>query len=642
MNARIQPVTAVIGLLVMLFAVSVGTPGHAQSPDGPHRLGVRMVDGVAEFYDTVTGKSFVPRGANYIDFSTGPTGNQQDWVLATDRYDPARVREAFRTLAARGYNTVRIFFDHCHTGPQCITFANRPGINHDYAANMADLMRIAGEEGIYLLLTSNDIPDGGGYGEMSNREATELIAGYRNAHYLTAAGAQAAADYWDDLLAILVELDAPTEALLGWQLLNEQWFFGDQPPLSLTGGVVTTATGTYDLANPDRRRQMTTDGILYWMDQVTAVIRQRDPDTLITMGFFAPDFPNATEIGGTWVVDTAPLLEAAPLDFFDFHAYPASDIPLAQIAENFGMVGYTEKPVIMGEVGAFRSLFPSADMAARVTQQWIAESCKYGFDGWLYWEYYGQGDDAYGDYMWGMLAEDNLILEALAPANQPDPCTATGVPVANLAFERPATASASLSNEPPAHLTDGTAAQWGAGADAPQWIEIDLGDPQAVGEVRLTVAQWPAGDTHHQLWAIRADGSRVLLQDFAQATREGMVLTVTLTAPLADVTGVRVETLASPSWIAWQEIEVYATAAAEGTACVVSASVNANLRAEPSTAGAIAGSLAAGRGAVVDGQTTGADGFTWWHLLPGEAWVRADVVQAGPGCEAVPEVNAAP
>lgn len=49
--------------------------------------------------------------------------------------------------------------------------------------------------------------------------------------------------------------------------------------------------------------------------------------------------------------DTAPLLDTAPIDFWDFHAYADMDIDIFKQAENFGMVGYEDKPVLLGETG---------------------------------------------------------------------------------------------------------------------------------------------------------------------------------------------------------------------------------------------------------------------------------------------------
>lgn len=72
--------------------------------------------------------------------------------------------------------------------------------------------------------------------------------------------------------------------------------------------------------------------------------------------------------------------------------------------------------------------------------------------------------------------------------------------------------------------------------------------------------------------------------------------------------------------------------------CTVSASANVNLRAGPGTNYAIAGTLTAGSTEIGDGQTTGADGFVWWHLER-DAWVRSDIVNATEPCATVPETQ---
>ena len=72
--------------------------------------------------------------------------------------------------------------------------------------------------------------------------------------------------------------------------------------------------------------------------------------------------------------------------------------------------------------------------------------------------------------------------------------------------------------------------------------------------------------------------------------------------------------------------------------CSVSSGSNANQRSGPGTNFGIAGTLAAGTSANVDGQATGADGFVWWRLGDG-IWVRSDVVNASGNCEGVPLVS---
>ena len=631
---RRRTIAALMLALAAALPLMAGKP-HAQSA-ARHRIAIRQVGGVGEFYDAATGERFVPRGVNY--FHIVPVeGGFEDRVFGVDEYDAGRVRADFATLADNGYNTVRIFLDTCSSGPGCMGNPDGEGLNPAYLDNIAEVMRIARDEGLFLLLTSNDLPDQGGYWDLSNRGANRIFAGYRNAHYLTSFGVLAATRYWSDLLGGLAARGAPFDAVLGWSLLNEQWYFNNQPPLSLASGSATTANGrTYRLNDPAQKRRMLVEGIVYYIDEVRKVIKQADPDALITMGFFHPEGPNPARAGDFRYVDTAPLLNMAALDFFDFHAYPGVELDLSQYVENFGMTGYQTKPVIMGEVGAFLASYPTVESAARAIQSWIADSCAFGFDGWLYWGYY-RAPEAIGDATWGLVDENGVLMSALAPINQPDPCAPVPLDTGNIAFGQPATASRALPDEPPENAVDGGPAQWGAGEHPPQWIAIALPPDAAVGGVRLQVAQWPAGETLHRVWALRGE-DEILLAEFRGITAEGDLLEATLPVALSGVETVRVETLASPSWVSWREIEVLGGLKAAVEACVVVAPGAVNLRSGPGTDFESPGKLAAGQGAIVTGQTTGADGFVWWQVPPG-LWVRSDVVRTTGGCDGVPVVT---
>jgi hypothetical protein len=117
-------------------------------------------------------------------------------------------------------------------------------------------------------------------------------------------------------------------------------------------------------------------------------------------------------------------------------------------------------------------------------------------------------------------------------------------------------ASRSLPEEPPEQAVDGQPAQWGAGADAPQWIQIDLGAPATVRLIRLVVSQWPAGDTVHQVWGGGPGEDLRLLHEFRGYTEGDQVLEFVPDVPLEGIQTVRVVTLESPSWVGWKEIEV--------------------------------------------------------------------------------------
>lgn len=521
---------------------------QAPPPPAEHRIGIRQVAGKAEFYDKQTGQSFVVRGANYVFVPAGGS----NLLLRVGNYDPQRTRQDFANLASLGYNTVRVFLDHCNSGPGCIGAEDNVGLNPEYLDNIADMMQAGREAGIFILFTSNDLPDQGGYSDEANSGANSQFAGYRNSYYLRPQAISATRRYWSDLLTGLVERGAAFDAVLGWELLNEQWMFRDQPPLSLTSGLVETTTGTYDMGDPQQKMQMVSDGLIYYIAQMKEEILLHDPTALVTMGFFVPEL-----VAPNWYVETASLLQSSDLDFFDFHAYPGP-LSLQAHAEAFGMLGYDNKPIIMGEYGAFRNRYDNLKSAARAITNWIAESCELGFDGWLYWAYYPAPASA-GDQTWGLVDEDNFLLNLMAPNNQPDPCDPVEIASDNIAFGKPTSASASLPDSPASNAVDeDTATLWNAGAGPGQWIEVDLQGIYSINEIRLLVAQYPEGNTvHHiQVRASSAD-SYTTVHELSGPTADNDWLVFTPETPIENVGFLRIHTAASPSWVAWNEIQVF-------------------------------------------------------------------------------------
>jgi len=536
-------------------ASSTDIPAVASATSTPrkqaeHRIGIRQVNGVGEFHDKQTDEKFTPRGVNYVFVPQG--NNYTNLTLKVGVYDPQRTRADFATLAKLGYNTVRVFLDHCNRGPGCIGDVDNVGLNPEYLDNIADMMSAGREMGIYILFTSNDLPDQGGYAEEANTGSGATFAGYRNSYYLRPPAITATRRYWRDLLTGLTEREAAFDAVLGWQLLNEQWMFRHQPPLSLTSGIVETTTGSYDLSNSDQKTQMVSDGIIYYIAQMKEEILMHDPTALVTMGFFVPEIA-----APDWYVETASLLQKSELDFFDFHGYPGG-ASLQKHAEYFGMLDYDAKPILLGEYGAFRHIYARIDSAARALTQWVVESCQYGFDGWLYWTYY-PADASVGDRTWGFVDEENYLMDLFAPVNQPDPCLAVEIPNDNLAYGKPVTASRSLPAEPPENaVDDNSGTQWGAGEGPVQWIQVDLQGNYRVTEIRLLVAQYPVGNTTHRV-QVRSSSSGVYqtVYEFNGSTSDSDWLVFKPDLPLEDVSQIRIQTIASPSWVAWKEIQVY-------------------------------------------------------------------------------------
>jgi hypothetical protein len=129
----------------------------------------------------------------------------------------------------------------------------------------------------------------------------------------------------------------------------------------------------------------------------------------------------------------------------------------------------------------------------------------------------------------------------------------------NLAFRSPATASAQLPGSPASQAVDGDPDTiWNAGAGPVAWIDIDLGAVVSIGHVRLVTAQNPAGPTEHKLLGAAAPGGElVLLTTLSGPTSDYQVLEVDASG-WPPVRIVRVLTTASPSWVAWREVEIEA------------------------------------------------------------------------------------
>lgn len=151
--------------------------------------------------------------------------------------------------------------------------------------------------------------------------------------------------------------------------------------------------------------------------------------------------------------------------------------------------------------------------------------------------------------------------DTATPQSSTDEISATSTSLSapqNLALNKVATASAQTLQELPGNAVDGNSDTiWNSGADPDQWIQIDLGVNATITSIRLTVSQYPAGDTIHQVWAGPDPGSLELLHQFRGFSNDGDILEFSPVVPPVNIRFVKIITTQSPSWVAWREIEVF-------------------------------------------------------------------------------------
>ncbi|GAB4489946.1 MAG: hypothetical protein Fur0016_17540 [Anaerolineales bacterium] len=327
------------------------------------------------------------------------------------KYNSLRVSGDLAKMHNDGYNVVRVFLS-----PDTMGSASG-GFSPAYIKNIVEFLKFAKTNKMYVMFTLDWLP-GGKWGEILNADFCDTFA-LMNANFLPSAGLKANEIFFQDFAIELIKLGAPTEYIWSYQLRNEMFYDMDQPPLSFTSGMVTTANGkTYDMSSADDKKRMIEENNVFWLDSVRAAILEVDPTALVSVGFFHPQLPNRSRVGDPRYVVSEPAMRQSQIDFVDLHAYPGFELNLKQHVENFGVNGMEEKHIIMGEFGGEISRFSSIQDAANRFVKWQVESCSYGFDGWIFWTW----DLTEQPDFFNALMQEGAINGVLAPVIRPNPC----------------------------------------------------------------------------------------------------------------------------------------------------------------------------------------------------------------------------
>lgn len=520
-----------------------------------HRIGIRDNGTHGKFFDRSTSITFVPRGNNYIRLAseTFCNGNtiQYHSTFNPGQYDHARYVQSLNQMHANGYNVVRVFLNNC-----CSTGGignSSGGLSAPYLDNIVDFLQVAKVNGIYVILTTDGLPEAGGYANLVH--ATAQIQS-RNANYLTSSGIAAEQRYWHDVLQGLLARSAPLDTILAYELRNEQSYQGAYPPFSLNSGTLTAPNGiTYDLTVFSDKVRLADEGLAYWLNQVRASILVNDPSALVTIGFATTARPDATKpFPNPYAPVTAVLADqtggVSSADFVDLHWYPLQ-YPLTPSLRYQGITGNEHKPLILGEFGAFNTAYSTVSYAAGGMHDLQLESCANGFDGWLLWTW----DSNEQAQLWNALSNNGALNNLLAPSQRPDPCTSSGGYGTNVAAYKPVTVSTVASGYTASAAVDqAPLSSWKPSAVAPQWIEINLQSACTISQVRLVPEQPQAGATDVRVWGKSATGNYQLLHEFVGSTSSGQVLDYTPSTGWSNMQYVKIETVAAPGILGWREI----------------------------------------------------------------------------------------
>jgi F5/8 type C domain len=537
-------------------------PPGPPPPPPPHVLGVRTTGGFDEFFNRQNGQPFVPRGSTFVRRRLNETPSFQlvfsSSTFIVGAYDATAAAAALQAMSAEGYNTVRVFLDvTCRVGCLNDPSAN-DGLSRAYLLNVADFIQRAKANGIFVLLSLEALPYASSY-ETLARTSCCTTFDRENVLYLTANGAEGHRRFWQALIRDLHAVGAPLDYIWAYELVSEVFFRETSPPLSLGSGTVATGNGaTYDMAVAAQKQLMMDENLVWWAGTVRSAILEVDPTALVTIGSLWPKGPNSARAGDPRVIRTQPLVATSALDFVGLHLHPGVELTLPQYMQNYELGTPAVKPVVLDDFGAFQYAYPTAGDGRLALEGVQSDSCAYGIDGWLFWSWDTTEFPAGDDPLWTGTSSGAVIGQGLGPRLRPDPCAAAPG-AGNIALGKPTTASAS-GDGPSANAVDGLMAnRWGAGGYPPQWIDVDLGATVSVGRVRLFINQFPDGSTIHRVYGRATTGDPwQLLHEFNGYTVDEQVLEYMPGSAWTDIRHVRVETNASPSWVSWKEIEVFA------------------------------------------------------------------------------------
>ena len=482
-HRRVGPFARVLVLIAGALALHACGPGGGPPWEVPEpRIGIRVVGGMGEFYDRTTGSTFVMRGGNYNRWADRPHPDggtrRMDLLFNVDENQLTQATADLDLMAAQGYNTVRVWWDHCDVVQGGCMGDPAGGIRPAYLANIVRFLELLAERDMYVIFTMNEVPDDGGYGALNATSCCDDYIGY-NLSYLSTGGRAANRAFFGDVIDGLVARRAPLDRILAFELRNEPFFERNYQPFTHGSGMLTTANGeTYDLGDADDLRRMMNENMVDWIDDMAGLIRDRLPGALVTIGYFHDLGPDSD-----WMAYAPYVVAHASLDFYAHHAYPEGVLTYwDEYADSFELADYpASKPLVLGEFGVGKFTVPDPADAAMMVQHWQVESCALGFGGWLHWTW-NSGELDVPD-LWAGTDAGGAVNAALAPAARPDPC-APGAEMLEsdlLSFRRPVTVSNAEPGVDPRYGVDlSMHSWWSAGGGAPQWIEVDLEAPRTV------------------------------------------------------------------------------------------------------------------------------------------------------------------
>lgn len=401
-------------------------PPAQQSNTKPlDRIGTRIKNNEAEFYDKQTGKTFVPRGNTYMDLLTlDGNVNFQNWG---PKYDSKKAEDALGWMEHDGYNVVRIF-------PWSGNIQS-PGVDPVWMNSIVDFLTRANKHKIHVVFGFGQFEAPLGY--QNQYTSPPLNISGLNAIVLDQNRIDLAKTWMTDFLKYIKAADPNLmSTIMADEIWNEPYYNSAEKPFSLNSGTISICNGIYDLSSVSSRKQLTYDCAKFWINQVTKAVKEVDSGILVGTPVFTPyeigksGYDGVQSSGGdSREPFSLKAVYDSDVDYVDTHIYRKADnYDLAVDLNSAGLNSIGKnKPRMMSEFGANKAegYFPANLSDYTVGQGMMAvqvASCALGYKGWIFYSWNTDAKPHANNY-WYVIEKGQWINGMLAPIARPDPCS---------------------------------------------------------------------------------------------------------------------------------------------------------------------------------------------------------------------------
>ena len=403
----------------LLISSGISALAYAAEP-----IGVRIaLDGQAEFYDTGTGLEFTPRGMNFARVNFADTADVHA-TFNVGRYNPRTADNVLKAMNSFGYNVVRVILNFDQLGKGL----SQPGVNQMYMDNVIDFLRKAESQGIYVILTNTFLP--ANYYSIVNSIAVPANVEEESSFFFHPGFVKASQTLAKDVLESISASDRDLfDALFAYDVMNEAYFVWDFKPWTMQSGTFHFAGKNYDMSSSADRQRLADAAAIQWANRMTKAVKSVSPTTMVTSSLFTPFAVGRTGHDGV-LPGLYPYERRAPLrarafsrsnfDYVDVHVYPLG--PGYSIDEDLATAEVQRlratKPLLMGEYGAFKFAYPTIEAATQAIGDFLPDTCRFGFDGWLYWTW----DTREQAELWYARESSGAMNKVVAPKYLPQIC----------------------------------------------------------------------------------------------------------------------------------------------------------------------------------------------------------------------------